>query len=192
MGKNKYGKNKLSEKKVNKINSKIDESKALKKISAEAMKDPMDYTSKHLNKKFRLKKVDKETKKYLVAGCEHTFINKKGRRKAAVKSENGVATCRICGRRVSTDLVTPDEMDRAFDLTRGITDQCGFSIGILNLGVPADRYHHMSMYRMVRYEKFLKKVLKLAAKDGEVRGAKKNGNGNGYNGGNSGPAGGWI
>ena len=116
MGKhnNRYDKRKgVSEKVSTKLSKRLDEKSMSETLSISCMKNPVEYASKHTNKKLRLKGISKAEKKLLTCGCEHVIINKKGRRKAALRpAEKGMMQCRLCGKIISPTIPTEEDRGR--------------------------------------------------------------------------------
>ena len=194
MGKhnNRYDKHKgVSEKVSTKLSKRLDEKSMSETLSISCMKNPVEYASKHANKKLRLKGISKAEKKLLTCGCEHVIINKKGRRKAALRpAEKGMMQCRLCGKIISPTIPTEEDLDKIWEASDAVDNQLRLMVGMLDLGANVDRATYAFAWRQKMWRKFEAKIIKLGAKNQVIQ-DKKHGKGNNDNDG-SGVAGEWY
>ena len=184
------------EKKANKLSRKIDDNELNKALASKEMADPVKTISENVHgKRFKLKGLDGRTKKLLKTGCVHSYFNKKGKIKLAVKpSDDGsMLYCPICGRTINADILSEDAYDKMVETSVQAHDQVGLAISMLKLGKPTYRNHSAMMNRTKKWEKINRKILVLAQKDSQISAGKNHGKNKNHGGnGNSGIAGGWC
>ena len=148
---------------------------------ARAPKMVMKVT-KSLNKKGKLKGNTKKETKTLIGVCTHHKLNKKGRVKPTIFSNDGeYCICTMCGKKLPAKFYTNQEIGDIVGEMEMLNNQNKYTSVAINAGDKTVDYFCQMGSMLTSYKKNSKKVRNVAEKQNNVKTKKK---GKGNNGGN--------
>ena len=134
--------------------------------------------TKSINKKGKLKGHNKKETKMLKGICPHHRINKHGKVKPTIFSNDGeYCICTMCGAKFPAKFFTNDEIKTLVNDMEEMNNQNKFTSVATNSGDQMVDYFGQFGVMLKVYKKNAKKLRNVAEKQGNVRNKKKNKNG---------------
>lgn len=134
--------------------------------------------TKSINKKGKLKGHNKKETKMLKGICPHHRINKHGKVKPTIFSNDGeYCICTMCGAKFPAKFFTNDEIKTLINDMEEMNNQNKFTSVATNSGDQMVDYFGQFGVMLKVYKKNAKKLRNVAEKEGKIRNKKKNKNG---------------
>lgn len=136
--------------------------------------------TKSIDKKGRLKGSNKKETKVLKGLCPHHRINKNGKVKPTIFSNDGeYCICTMCGAKFPAKFFTNDEIKTLVNDMKEMNNQNKYTAVATNSGDNMVDFFSQFGVMLQSYKKNTKKLRNVAEKQGNVRNKKKNKNGGG-------------
>nr|DAN38496.1 MAG TPA: DnaK suppressor protein [Caudoviricetes sp.] len=136
-----------------------------------------------LNKKGKIKGKDKKETKTAKASCPHWRINKKGKQVPNIDVVGDYAICRGCGSKIPLQFYDNDHLKEVINNMKELNDQAKFLSVATNSGEEMLGLFSKTGVLLGLYKKRYKKIRKIAEKQSNIMGGKKNKKKNKGNGG---------
>ena len=136
--------------------------------------------TKAINKKGRLKGHNKKEKKALRGACPHHKINKHGKIRPTIFSNDGeYCICTMCGQRFPAKFYSKQDMKDIVDQMKEFNNQNKYTAVAINAGDNMVDFFCNIGVSLESYVKNAMKAKNVAEKQGNVKDKKKNKNRNG-------------
>ena len=129
--------------------------------------------TKSTNKKGNLKGKNKKETKMLKAICPHHRINKKGKVVPTIFNNGDYCICTLCGAKFRANFYSKEEVKEAVGAMKEMNNQAKFMSVATNAGENMCDYFGSFGAMIGTFSKNMKKITKVAQKQGAVKEKKK-------------------